>query len=169
MPAGFERAPLTQDEADRLASACESHRERLVVWTLLDTGLRLSELLSLDRSSIDWQAHRLRVVGKGDKRRVVPLTPRAWALLEHHFALHESIDASPRTLQRLVKRVANRAEISRPVTPHVLRHTFAVTALQRGLSLAALQKLLGHERLETTALYLRISNEEALREFREKW
>ena len=58
----------------------------------------------------------------------------------------------PRTIQRLVKGVANRAYIRRPVTPHVLRHTFSVTAIQKGISLPALQRLLGHDRLTTTEI-----------------
>jgi integrase/recombinase XerD len=61
------------------------------------------------------------------------------------------------------------ARISRPVTPQVLRHTFAVTAIQKGISLPALQRLLGHDRLTTTEIYLNLSPEEVLREFREQW
>ena len=76
---------------------------------------------------------------------------------------------SKRTVQRLVKRVANRAGISRPVSPHVLRHTFAVRAIQSGISLPSLQRILGHDRLETTAIYLNLSPEEAVREFKEKF
>jgi integrase/recombinase XerD len=72
-------------------------------------------------------------------------------------------------MQLLVKRVANRARLSRPVTPHVLRHTFAVTAVQKGISLPALQRLLGHDRLTTTEIYLNLSPEEVVREFREQW
>jgi site-specific recombinase XerD len=56
-----------------------------------------------------------------------------------------------------------------PVTPHMLRHTFAVTAVQKGISLPALQRLLGHDRLTTTEIYLNLSPEEVVREFREKW
>ena len=65
--------------------------------------------------------------------------------------------------------VLNRARIRRPVTPHVLCHTFAVTAIQKGISLPALQRLLGHDRLTTTEIYLNLSPEEVVREFREKW
>jgi len=68
-----------------------------------------------------------------------------------------------------MKRVANRAGISRPITPHVLRHTFSVTAVQKGLSLAALQRLLGHDRLATTEIYLNLSTEEGISEFQQKW
>lgn len=171
----YRREPLTQDEADRLARACQSHEERLVAWTLLDCGLRVGELAGLKKDRIDWQVHRLIIYGKGgphgkrSKRRVVPMSPRVRALVEHHFALHETAGLGTRTMQRLIKTVANRAGISRPVTPHVLRHTFAVTALQRGLSLAAIQKLLGHDHLSTTEIYLNLSPEEAIREYTEKF
>jgi integrase/recombinase XerD len=171
----YKREPLTQDEANRLANACRSHEEKLIAWTLLDTGLRVSEFAGLTRANIDWQGHRLMVYGKGGpygsktKRRVLPLTPRVQPLIEGHFAIHETLGVGVRTIQRILKRVANRANISRPVTPHVLRHTFSVTTIQKGISLPALQRLLGHDRLTTTEIYLNLSPEEVIREFREKW
>ena len=128
MPYQYTREPLTREEASRLANACEHHEEKLVTWTLLETGLRVSELAGLRKTNLDCQAHRIMVYGKGGpygsrtKRRVVPLSPRIQPLIEGHFALHESIGMSPRTIQRLLKRLANGACISRPVSPHVLRH-----------------------------------------------
>ncbi len=171
----YKREPLAQDEADALANTCRTARERLVVWLLLDTGLRASELVSLARESIQWQEQRLMVYGKGgpdgprSKRRIMPLSNRVWPLVEAHFALHDRVGLSQRTLQREIKAVANRAGIRRPVSAHVLRHTFSVTALRKGLSLRTLQHLLGHNRLETTAIYLNLSPENVVREFREKW
>ena len=85
------------------------------------------------------------------------------------FSLHDSLGMGPRTIQGLVKRVANRAHISRPLTPHVLRHTFSVTAIQKGISLPALQRLLGHDRLTTTEIYLNLSPEAVIQEFQAKW
>jgi integrase/recombinase XerD len=64
MPYQYKREPLTPDEANRLAAACETHQERFIVWTLLDTGLRVSELAGLTREHIDWQNHRLMIYGK---------------------------------------------------------------------------------------------------------
>ena len=171
----YTREPLTRDEAIRLASTCESYKERLVTWTLLDTGLRVSELAGLKKTNLDWHTHRIMVYGKGGpygsrtKRRVIPLSPRIQPLIEGHFALHESLGMSPRTIQRFLKRLANRASISRPVSPHVLRHTFAVTAVQKGISLPTLQRLLGHDHLTTTEIYLNLSPEEVVREFQSKW
>jgi integrase/recombinase XerD len=175
MPYQFKREPLTQDEATRLANACDNYREKLIIWTLLDTGLRVSELAGLKKDNLDWQTHRLMIYGKGgpygtqSKRRIIPLTSRVQPLIEGHLALHEDFGMSDRTIQRLITRVANRAAISRRVSPHVLRHTFAVTAVQKGLSLPSLQRLLGHDRLTTTEIYLNISPEEVIREFQQKW
>src|SRR5215831_16672265 len=123
----YKREPLTPDEAYRLAAACETHQERLIVWTLLDTGLRVSELAGLTREHMDWQSHRLMIYGKGgpygtkSKRRILPLTDRIRPLLENHFALHDTIGMTPRTIQRMLKRVANRARIRRPVTARPYR------------------------------------------------
>jgi integrase/recombinase XerD len=65
MPYQYKREPLTLDEANRLASACETYQERLLVWTLLATGLPVSELAGLTRDQIDWQNHRLMIYGTG--------------------------------------------------------------------------------------------------------
>ena len=171
----YKREPLTQDEANRLANACETHREKLIIWVLLDTGLRVSELASLTKDKIDWQNHRLIIDGKNglngkkSKRRVVPLSQRVRPLLEGHFAIYDTIGVGTRTIQRLVKRVANRARISRPVVPHVLRHTFSVTAIKKGISTRSLQEVLGHDNLAMTELYIHLEPEDAMREFTEKW
>ena len=175
MPYQYKREPLMPEEASRLASTCKDAREKLLVWTLLDTGLRVAELAHLKKDNIDWQGHRLMIYGKGGpygsrtKRRIIPLSDRIQPLIEGHFALNDTIGITVRTIQNIVKDVANRARISRPVSPHVLRHTFAVAAVQKGISLPALQRLLGHDRLTTTEIYLNLSPEEIVREFRDKW
>jgi len=175
MPYQFKREPLMPEEANRLASTYQDAQEKLVIWPLLDTGLRVAELANLKKDNIDWQGHRLMVYGKGgpygskSKRRIIPLSPRVQPLIEGHFAPHHSLGITPRTIQLLVKRVANRARISRTVSPHILRHTFAVAAVQKGISFPALQRLLGHDRLTTTEIYLNLSPEDVVREYREKW
>jgi len=102
-------------------------------------------------------------------RDIVPLSSRAQPLIEGHLALHDDFGIGVRTIQRIIKRVANKANISRPVTPHVLRHTFSVTAVLKGVSLPSLQRLRGHDRLTTTEIYLNLSPEEAIKEFQSKW
>ena len=171
----FVREPLRADEADRLANACRSPEEKLVVWTLLDTGLRVSELCSLTRDNVQWQQRSLRVTGKAGphgsrhKQRIVPLSARVRAILEPYFALNDTWFVGTRQAQKIVKRVANRAQLAREVTPHVLRHTWATLALQKGMSLAAVQKILGHDRLTTTAIYLNLTDGHVLEEFEAKW
>lgn len=171
----YVREPLAPEAADRLANACETVEERLVVWTLLDTGLRVSELCSLTREHVLWQQRQLRVKGKGgpygtrSKQRVVPLSARVRTLLEGYFALHDRWFVHPRQAQNIVRRVANRAQLTQAVTPHVLRHTFATAALQKGISLGALKKMLGHDRLSTTEIYLNLTDTHTQEEFEAKW
>lgn len=171
----YKLEPLSSEEADRLQNACETRDEKLLVWVLLDTGLRVSELCSLKKASVQWQERRLLIYGKGgpygkaSKRRIVPLTDRAFRLLAHVFEVQDDFPFKPRWAQKLLKILANRAAIDRRITPHTLRHTFAVTCLKRGINLRALQLLLGHDHLSTTEIYLRLSPEDVMREFEEKW
>ena len=175
VPYQYTREPLTADEADRLANACETPTERLVVWTLLDTGSRIGELCGLTSKDVLWQQRQLRFKGKGgpygkkSKVRVVPMSHRVRALMEHHFALEKAFPVRVRRAQDIVKEVADRATITRKVSPHVLRHTFATTALQKGISLATVQKILGHDRLQTTAIYLNFTDVHIQDEFQRKW
>lgn len=170
-----KREPLTQDQCNKLSNACETMQEKLVVWTLLDTGLRVEEFCNLEKENIDWSNHRITVFGKnttgdgkGKKRRQVPMSDRVKPLLEQWIASNDKIGFTTRTAENVVRRVANRCCIGK-CCPHVLRHSFAVNSLDRGVPLPALQKILGHEDMLTTAIYLNVSNGEALRMYREKW
>jgi integrase/recombinase XerD len=175
MPYQYVREPLIADESDRLSNACETPTERLVVWTLLDTGVRVGELCDLTSKNMLWQQRQLRIKGKGGphgkktKVRVVPMSNRVRVLMEHYFALEKAFPVKTRRAQDIVKRVANRAGITKDVSPHVLRHTFATTALQKGISLPTVQKILGHENLQTTAIYLNFTNVHIQDEFERKW
>jgi len=171
----YKRESLNRDEVSKLERACETSQERMLIWTMLDTGLRVSEFTSLSRDSIDWQGGKLIIFGKGgpygskSKRRVIPMSNRVRPMLEAFFAINDEIGYGPRQAQNIVKRVANRAEISKPVSPHVLRHTFATTCVQKGISIATLMKLMGHDKLETTAIYQNMAAEDVITEFSEKW
>ena len=175
MPYQYKREPLNDDEVDSLTNACDTFREKFVVWTFLDTGLRLSELADLKKENIQWQERRLVIYGKGGpygkktKRRIVPMTDRVRRLIEYHFAENNGIGTTKRTIARIVKKVADKAGIPKPVSPHVLRHTFSVNCIKKGISTRALQTLLGHDRLTTTEIYLNLSPEDAIREFLNKW
>ncbi|VEG92495.1 tyrosine-type recombinase/integrase [Legionella spiritensis] len=143
--------------------------------TLLDTGLRVSELCSLTPQHILWQQKSLRISGKGgpygkkSKKSVVPMSKRVQALLEHYFAINNTWPVGERQVQKIVKQIANRARLTQTVTPHILRHTFATLALQKGISLASVQKILGHDRLTTTSIYLNFTDEHVVDEFSRKW
>jgi integrase/recombinase XerD len=171
----YAREPLRSEEADRLCHACEETQEKLIIWVLLDTGMRVSELCSLTPNQILWQQKAIRVSGKGgpygkkSKKRVIPMSRRVQTLLEHYFAIHQKWPIGPRQVQKIVKHVANRAQLTQQVTPHILRHTFATLALQKGISLASVQKMLGHDRLATTAIYLNFTDAHVVEEFRDKW
>ena len=175
MPYQYIREPLKAEQADKLAHACQDTEEKLIIWTLLDTGLRVSELCNLTADNMLWQQRALRISGKGgpygkkSKKRVIPLSKRVQALLEPYFALHNTWFVGERQVQKIVKRIANRAQITSVVSPHVLRHTFATLALQKGISLAAVQKMLGHDRLTTTAIYLNLTEGHVIEEYHNKW
>ena len=97
------------------------------------------------------------------------MTDRVRRLIEYHFAENNNTRMSKRTIERIVKKTADKAGISKKVSPHVLRHTFSVNCIKKGISTRALQSLLGHDRLATTEIYLNLSPEDAIREFLNKW
>ena len=97
------------------------------------------------------------------------MSKRVQALLEPYFSLHGKWIVGERQVQKIVKKIANRAQITKTVTPDVLRHTFATLALQKGISLAAVKKTLGHDRLATTEIYLKLTDSHVVEEFQNKW
>src|SRR3954469_11633682 len=112
MPYQYTREPLTAEEADRLANAWETPTERLIVWTLLDTGLRVGELCDLTSRNVLWQQRQLRVKGKGGpfgketKVRVGRTSHRVRARREHHCALEKASPVKTRRAQDIVRAVA---------------------------------------------------------------
>ena len=114
-------APAYGGRQSIIMQPCQTHEEKLVIWTLLDAGLRVAELANLTKDNLDWQNHRLMIYGKGgpygtqSKRRIIPLSARVQPLVEGHLALHDQFGMSARTIQRLIKPIANRASISRVV------------------------------------------------------
>lgn len=169
MPDQYKREPLAHGEANHLVNACRTCDGQLIAWTFLDTGLHVSGLVNLSEANFGRQGQRIMVYGKdgpygsSSKRRMIPLSHRIQPLVEGHLALQEKVRASASTIQCIIKRVANRAHISRPVTPHVLRHAFSIAAIQKGIALPALQRP-RHDRLTTTAIYLNLSLEDVIRE-----
>ena len=157
------------------ASCSEDPVTNLVVTMILDTGLRVSELCELSLSDIDLHDHSAMVIdGKGGKDRLVLFTQAtvarilAWLPLrdardpkgEHLLVTKAGTALQSRTIQRMMDRLADEAEIPRGrLTPHVLRHNFATGLLERGADLVSIQRLLGHASIATTRVYLEISDQ----------
>ncbi|MBA7585536.1 Tyrosine recombinase XerD [subsurface metagenome] len=175
MPYQHKRGPLNNDEVNKLTNACHTLREKFVIWTFLDTGLRPSEFAELKKENIQWQKRRLVIYSRGGpygkkrKRRIIPMTDRVRTLIGYHFAENNHTGISKRTVERIVKKVADKAVISKPVSPHVLRHTFLVNCIKKGISTRALQSLLGQDKLTTAEIYLNLSPEDAIIEFLSKY
>jgi integrase/recombinase XerD len=171
----YKRKPLSIEDQDRLINACENQNEKLLIIGILETGMRVSEFCNLTRQNFRWQEGVIILEGKGgrfgkmSKTRVIPLTNRARELFEKFFTWNDKIPFGPRMAQKMVKKVADRANIIANVTPHILRHTFAVRCIEKGISTRSLQAVLGHDHLSTTEIYLNISPETVKKEFREKW
>ena len=164
----YRREPLRPEEVRALrVTASRNPIDRTIIETLLTTGLRVAEFAALEESDVDTEQCRLTVrSGKGGRRRVVYVSRRL--ALELARYLRRARRPRKRGIQRRLVALRSLAVIARPCTPHVLRHTFAVRALQAGLSLASLQQALGHRSLATTAIYLNLSPDAALAEMREK-
>lgn len=147
-----------------------SYRNRIIVSLLYGTGMRVSELVSLNWSDIDASAQEIRVVGKGGKVRLVLYDTRTGQWLQAyriHFSGHQScrdnallvseegVRLTVRTVQRIVKHLF--APYGLVVTPHMLRHAFATEMHRGGADLRTLQVLLGHSSLDTTQIYTHVT------------
>lgn len=163
---------LSAPKADTL----EGKRDRAILELLFSTGLRISELCSLSVDDVDLSRDEFSVRGKGDKVRVVFLTDEARAALREYLAarkdmedalfirygkkahLGEDARVTPRAVQRLLKHYAAKAGITRKVTPHVIRHSFATDLLSNGADLRSVQALLGHAHIGTTQVYTHVTD-----------
>jgi integrase/recombinase XerD len=160
---------LTRDEVARLLAAARLGRDRTILEVKYSCGLRLRELLGLQVGDIDGGRMALHIRrGKGQKERFVPLSPRVLEVLRAYWREYRpTTDLFPGskpgtrlyggTVQRLCKRAARRAGLTKRVHPHTLRHSFATHLLEAGVDLLSVQKLLGHSSFQTTAVYLHIS------------
>lgn len=165
----YKREPLEEDEIEDMRRACANFEEELVTNLLLETGMRVSELANLKEENISWQRNCISLIGKGNRRRVIPVSNKARFYLTKCFTENESFPLAMRTIQKYVKIVADKARIRKPVSPHVLRHTFAVCYLHRGGNIRALQAILGHSSLMTTDIYLNYSGARVIEDFQKVW
>jgi integrase/recombinase XerD len=168
---GFSDA-LTWDDVERLVRASRDYVDLVAVTLMAESGIRASELLSLRAVDIDLHSGVARVTGKYGKQRIVILGPLSRAVLADYMVRSRLnpgdrlINISYQALYKRLKKLAYIAGVDvERVRPHVLRHTFATEAIRRGMSLPALQKLLGHSDLKITQLYLHLTNDDVRREY----
>ena len=169
---------LSLDEIDSMIaqidmSKPESHRNRAIIEMLYGSGLRVSELVNLHLSDIYRKEGFMRITGKGNKQRLVPISPVADQWLEYWLEDRSKLDIKAeysdivflnrygRQLTRamiftIVKGLAKQADIHKTISPHTLRHSFATHLLQNGADLRIIQDLLGHEDITTTEIYTHI-------------
>jgi site-specific recombinase XerD len=154
-----KKAPvyLTQSEMRDLIDSAVEPRNNLIVKMLYATGVRISELVNIKKSDIDFDRDTIKVFGKGAKERIVLIPDGLSSVLRTYCEQLDDnsklFDLTTRTVQRDIKILAVRAGINKHVTPHKLRHSFATHMLQNGGSVVAIQKLLGHTSLNTTQIY----------------
>lgn len=159
------RQALSVEELERLRDACDGYREKALVEFLVSTGCRLSEVTQLRADDLNFSDRSVLVTGKGDKDRVVYFSVRARLMLQEYIKERKGGDGlfvstkSPylplkqRAIQRIIQAISERAGLSIRVHPHLLRHTFATHALNAGMDVTAIQRLLGHEDISTTQIY----------------
>ena len=169
---------LSVDEIDALirtvdVSIPEGHRNRAMLETLYACGLRVSELVSLRISDLFFNDGFIRVIGKGNKQRLVPISPRAEAEIKLYRSQRGNkkvekkyedvlfLNRNGRPLSRvmvflIIKQLAEKIGISKNISPHTFRHSFASHLVENGADLRAVQEMLGHESILTTEIYTHI-------------
>ncbi|QQG47965.1 MAG: tyrosine recombinase XerC [Candidatus Woesebacteria bacterium] len=178
---------LTGEQIDRLLSSpslygLNGKRDKAILEMLFSTGLRVSELTSLNRDKIDLDRREFGVVGKGGKARVVFLSNRASDWIKNYlnarndhfkplFIRHnkgkvdvavsdEKMRLTPRSIQRIIKKYARKVKLPVEVTPHVMRHSFATDLLMAGADIRSVQEMLGHKNIATTQIYTHVTNKQ---------
>ena len=174
---------LTEKEIENLMSAATgkdfiSLRDRTILELIYSTGIRVSELVNMDVSDIDFVNEEIKVLGKGGKERIIPAGSVALNILHCYLKELKKIDTSgilfinknkkrltQRFVELMIKKYAKVAGIEKRVTPHTLRHSFATHLLDRGADLRSVQELLGHSNLSTTQIYTHLSIQKLKKEY----
>lgn len=165
------RQALSAEELERLRDACKGYREKALVEFLVSSGCRLSEVAALHFEDLNFAERSVTVRGKGDKDRVVYFSIRAKLMLQEYQRQRKGgtglfvsskapyLPLKPRAIERIIHTISVRAGLASRVHPHLLRHTFATLALNAGMDVTAIQKLLGHEDIATTQIYASMNDE----------
>ena len=177
-PIKFEekpREPLSNMELEIVRDACENYRDKAIIELFYSTGCRLSEMVNLKISDIDFASKEVHLFGKGSKHRTSYLNAKAEYMLKKYFELERPKDSisdsvfvifrkpyngmQKGSIYARVKAIQKRSGIERSLFPHLLRHTMATDALNRGMNVAEVKEILGHEKLDTTMIYAKISHD----------
>lgn len=168
------RQALSQMELEYIRMACTSVREKAIIEFLYSTGCRVSELSIVKKCDIDWNNKSVHLFGKGNKHRISFLNAKAEVAIKEYLNErndhNEYLFVSERKphnqlkkpgIEKIVRNISRKASvnISKHVTPHVLRHTTATTAIQNGMPIEDISKLLGHSKIDTTMIYAHTSIE----------
>lgn len=177
---------LTKKQAAQLESTTTDNnddtlRNQLIIELLYGSGIRLSELQTLDTSSLELQQKTVRVMGKGKKERIVPLTGSTITLARRYMeqTWRSPAETNPlllnkkggrlshRQIQRIVRSELSRVSQQQKKSPHVLRHSFATHLMDAGADIRAVKELLGHASLTTTQIYTHVSREHLQKAYRQ--
>jgi site-specific recombinase XerD len=169
------RAPEKMPNPNQLITL----RDKVILETLFSTGLRVSELVNLDRKQVNLARGEFMVRGKGDKERIVFLSDTSKKAISDYLKLRkdtydpllvhygganddygdgEYMRLTTRSVQRMIKKYAKQAGITKNVTPHVIRHSFATDLLINGADIRSVQEMLGHSSITTTQIYTHVTN-----------
>jgi site-specific recombinase XerD len=170
---------LTIEELETVRESCTTLRQRALIEVFYSTGCRLSELGNMNKNDINLQTMSARVIGKGNKERVVYLSIKALHHLKKYLKSRtDDNDAlfvisknpyrrmGPRAIQREIDAIEKAANINKKLHPHVMRHTFANLSMDVGIELADLQHLMGHSNPSTTLVYASVSEERKQQAFK---
>ena len=177
---------LTEDEINKLLDITLrkpiDYRNKAMLEVLYGTGIRISELLNLELSNLYIEESIIKVMGKGSKERIVPLSDITIKYLEMYineyrglilktkesnyvFVNYNGLKMSRQGFFKILKSLCEEAHIDKEISPHVLRHSFATHLLNNGADLRIIQELLGHENITTTEIYSHISNEKIKKDY----
>jgi len=152
------------DATDQLKTIFEQNRAKLIIFFLYGSGLRVSELINLKFSHINFTNKTAIIYGKGAKERIVPISDSAIQIIKesgyekNHFLIraeNSTTNISRQRVSQILSEIEVLSGIS-PITPHMLRHSFATHLLNNGANLFVIQKLLGHENISTTEIYTHV-------------
>lgn len=165
-----ERKPLTAIELEQLRNACATARDKAMVEFLYSTGCRVTEIVNINKSDVNFETKEVVLFGKGNKHRTSYLNARAELALKNYLdsrddnndALFVS-DRHPHNrlkknaIEKRIGQLGEIAQIERKIFPHLIRHTTATNGLNRGMKVEEVQKMLGHENISTTMIYAKVA------------